>query len=124
LDDFNTARQNVAAFYFEHLKGIKEIELPYLSKHSTHIYNQFTIKVSNNKRDNLKQYLEKNEVPSMVYYPIPLHLQPAFSGLRYTSGRLPITEKLCSEVLSLPMHTELSEEQLQFICSKMVEFFN
>jgi dTDP-4-amino-4,6-dideoxygalactose transaminase len=124
LDEYNASRQKAAAFFIDHLKDLKEVELPYLSKNSTHIYNQFTIKVKNNKRDQLKLHLDKNEIPAMIYYPLPLHLQPAFSSFGYKDAMLPLTEKLCDEVLSLPMHTELSTEQLQYISSKVIEFFN
>ena len=68
----------------------------------------------------LKQYLLEKSIPSMIYYPVPAHLQPAYKYLNYKEGDFPVTERLCQEVLSLPMHTELSESQLQYICQTIV----
>jgi UDP-2-acetamido-2-deoxy-ribo-hexuluronate aminotransferase len=124
LEEFNNARLASAAYYDNAFNSIKQIEIPYRSKLANHIFNQYTIKVKAEKRDQLKEYLEKNNVPSMIYYPLPLHLQPAFNSLSFKKDSLQITEKLCGQVLSLPMHTELSEEQLSFICSKVKEFFS
>ena len=98
------------------------IELPSSAPHSSHTYHQFTVKVKNGKRDALKQFLSDHEIPSMVYYPVPAHLQPAYRHLSNKEGDFPISERSCREVLSLPMHTELSEEQLQYICQTIKNF--
>jgi len=123
LNAYNTARQNAAAFYDASLNDLPALSVPARAPWSDHIFHQYTLKVSDNKRDKLKEYLEKKGIPSMIYYPVPLHLQKAYSWLGYRQGEFPVTEKLCSVVLSLPMHTELDEEQLQYISSAIREFF-
>jgi UDP-2-acetamido-2-deoxy-ribo-hexuluronate aminotransferase len=111
-----------AKAYRQALSGISDLELPALSSYATHSYNQFTLKVRNGQRDALKQSLADAGIPSMVYYPKPLHLQPAFAFLGYASGLLPVSESLCHEVLSLPIHPELSEEQVAYIAEKITLF--
>lgn len=123
LNAYNTARLNAAAFYDASLNDLPTLSVPARAPWSNHIFHQYTLKVSDNKRDKLKEYLEKKGIPSMIYYPVPLHLQKAYSWLGYRQGEFPVTEKLCSIVLSLPMHTELDEEQLQYISSAIREFF-
>jgi len=123
LNAYNTARQNAAAFYDAALNSLSALSVPARAPWSSHIFHQYTLKVSENQRDKLKEYLEKKGIPSMIYYPVPLHLQKAYSWLGYRQGEFPVTEKLCSVVLSLPMHTELDEEQLQYISSAIREFF-
>ena len=120
LDGFLAARKSAAKFYFEALKDIGWIELPDIKENTTHTFHQFTLKVKDGKRDALKQYLMEKSIPSMIYYPVPAHLQPAYQYLNYKDGDFPVTERLCREVLSLPMHTELSEGQLQYICETIV----
>jgi UDP-2-acetamido-2-deoxy-ribo-hexuluronate aminotransferase len=122
LNQYNQSRQKAAEYYQNALKGIKEIIIPEQSKFSTHIYHQYTLRISNGKRDALKQHLESNGIPIMIYYPVPLHLQKVFGNLNYKTGNLPISEQLCSEVLSLPMHTELSDDQLEFITTEIKNF--
>ena len=94
--------------------------MPKNAPHSTHTYHQFTIRVKNGKRDALKQFLSDKGIPTTIYYPIPAHLQPAYASLNFREGDFPIAERLCQEALSLPMHTEMSEEQLQYICETIV----
>jgi dTDP-4-amino-4,6-dideoxygalactose transaminase len=122
LDEYNAARQKAAAFYDQALKGLDFVETPSYSNSSTHIFHQYTLKVKNGKRDQLKKYLEENNIPSMIYYPVPLHLQKAFKYLGLKEGDFPVSEALCKEVLSLPMHTELDNEQLNYICEKVISF--
>lgn len=125
LDDYNKARQNAAKFYDEHLSAIPGISIPMKTSFSTHIYHQYTVLVDAKiSRDDLKSYLASKGIPSMIYYPIPLHKQKAFTYLGYDNVTLPVTEKLCEKVLSLPMHTELEEEQLGYICQSVNEFVN
>lgn len=123
LDKYIAERRKVAEFYNKELEDIKQIIVPKQQCHSTHTYNQYTIKVLDGKRDNLKQYLFENGVSSQVYYPIPLHKQQAFSSLARSGNEMTNAERLCGEVLSLPMHTELSVEQLQYIVSQIKTFF-
>jgi UDP-2-acetamido-2-deoxy-ribo-hexuluronate aminotransferase len=122
LNDSLEKRAHWANRYFAFLTGVDTIELPKTAANTSHSYNQFTLKVKNGKRDALKEFLTEAGIPSMIYYPKPLHLQPAFSFLGYQKGSLPISEKLCEEVLSLPIHPELDEEQVQFIASKIIAF--
>ncbi len=121
LDDFIAARGFAAQYYYEALKGLDWIELPVIKENTTHTFHQFTLRVKEGKRDALKQYLAEKGIPSMIYYPVPAHLQPAYQYLDYKEGDFPVAEQLCREVLSLPMHTELSENQLQYICKTIVD---
>ncbi len=124
LNEYNLARQKVAEFYDNALGELPGISIPARVSHSDHIFHQYTIRVSGNKRDALKQYLEKASIPAMIYYPLPLHVQKAYSDLGYKKGDFPHAEKACNEVLSLPMHTELDNDQLQFISERIIEFVN
>ena len=120
LDEFITARRNAATYYYKALSEVDWLELPAKVPYSTHTFHQFTLKVKNGKRDAVKSHLAKNSIPSMIYYPIPAHLQPAYRSLGCQEGDFPVSEQLCKDVLSLPMHTELTEEQLQYICETIV----
>lgn len=122
LDAFITARREAADYYHSALSGLEWLILPKTSPNSTHTYHQFTVTVKNGERDKLKQHLADHGIPTMVYYPVPAHLQPAYASLNYREGDFPIAERLCSEVLSLPMHTELTEEQLEYICHTIKNF--
>lgn len=122
LGEYIAARQKAATFYQQTLCDVDWLELPSSAPHSSHTYHQFTVRVKNGKRDALKQFLSDHGIPSMIYYPVPAHLQPAYRHLSYKEGDFPISERCCREVLSLPMHTELSEEQLQFICQTIKNF--
>lgn len=121
LDQHIGARQKAANFYDEHLAGIGEILLPERVSFSTHTFHQYTLKTG--KRDKLQHFLKEKGIPSMVYYPKPIHLQEAYQFLGHQKGDFPATEKLCKTVLSLPVHTELREEQLNYITKAIKEFF-
>ncbi len=123
LDEYSKARQKAAAWYDEKLGGIKGIQIPERSSFSTHVFHQYTLKVGT-RRDALKKFLEEKGIPSMVYYPVPGHLQKAFEYLGYRKGDFPVSELLCESVLSLPLHTELEEEQLRYITDAISEFIN
>ena len=122
LPEYEDKRNKAATFYDQALKKIPGIEIPFRSKQSTHGFHQYTLKAS--KRDSLKEYLERKGVPSMIYYPIPLHLQKAYRQEKLQEGSFPIAEKLSKEVISLPIHTEMKEEELEFICQSIKEFYN
>ena len=124
LDKYNLERQKAADFYNGAFNNIKNINIPLKSDFSTHIYHQYTIKILNGTRNELQSFLEKNGIPSMIYYPVSLHVQNAYSDSGYKKGDFPISEMVCEQVLSLPMHTELEEEQLKFITEKVIEFLN
>lgn len=121
FDQHIQARQQAAAFYDEHLQGVADIEIPERVKYSTHTFHQYTIRTQ--KRDELQQFLKTKEVPSMVYYPGAVHLQDAYKFLGYKKGDFPVSEKLAETVLSLPMHTELTEDQLEYIVESIKSFF-
>ena len=123
LDDFNSRRQRAAAYYTEALKGIDHLLTPEVSGHSDHIFHQYTIRVKGGLRDSLQQYLRQNGVPSMIYYPVPLHHQEVFKALTSREEELPESEDAANEVLSLPMHTELTIEQLEHITQTIKQFF-
>lgn len=115
------ARQNAALWYDEHLKEIEEIKLPERIDYSTHTFHQYTIQTD--KRNELQQFLLKRGIPSMVYYPGVIHLQEGYRFLGYRKGDFPVSEKLTERVLSLPMHTELTTDQLEIITDSVKEFF-
>ena len=123
LDQYVKARQVAAAFYDRQLADIQELSIPARVTYSTHSFHQYTITVPG-KRSELQQFLHSKGIPSMIYYPLPLHLQEAYQYLGYKKGDFPVSEELSEQVLSLPMHTELTEEQLLFITSAIREFFS
>ena len=123
LDEYAAARQKAAAFYDEAFKNIEELQTPTREKNSTHVFHQYTLRVKNGERDALQKHLENAGVPAMIYYPVPLYRQEAFAEYVAPGFRLPTTEKLCDEVLSLPIHTELHEEVLGKITVEVKNFF-
>ena len=123
LDEYCDARRKVADFYDEKFAEIEELETPFRAKNSTHVFHQYTLQVKNGKRDEFNEYLKSFEIPTMIYYPVPLYKQKAFAESVEPNFSLPTTEKLCEEVISLPMHTEMETEQLEFITEKVKDFF-
>lgn len=123
LDDYSKRRQQVADYYNKTLANIQGLELPELVDYSTHVFNQYTVKVEKG-RDDFKQYLGGEGIPTMIYYPVPLHLQKAFRRPGYGEGSFPVTERLSKVVISLPIHTEIPEEQLEFICERIKHYFS
>ena len=121
LDDYAQARNQVAAFYDQAFANHPKIKIPVRAKNSTHVFHQYTMQLIEVDRTLLREKLTEKGIPSMVYYPIPLHHQKAFASERHKSGDFPVTEKLCSTVLSLPMHTELDTETLKYICDNFLE---
>jgi len=124
LDDFIKARQQAAVYYNEQLQELSDyIILPAVAHYSTHVYHQYTICVKEGKRENLKQFLLEKHIPSMVYYPLPLHHQKAFKDIIRIGSDLNQSEQLSQSVLSLPMHTELNKEQQDYIAGSIKQFF-
>ena len=119
LDRYTEARQQAAARYDELLKDVAGIILPKRTENSTHVFHQYTIRVLNHRRDALKAYLAEQGIPSMIYYPVPLHLQKAYIQEGKGIGTFPVAERLSEEVLSLPMHTELTLEMQEFIAERI-----
>lgn len=122
LNEYSSARQSVAAAYDEAFKDIEDIQTPHRQHNSTHVFHQYTMKIANGKRDMLKQYLSDRNVPSMVYYPIPLYNQDAFKAY-YKGEKLSATEELCASVISLPIHTEMNSETQNYIINAVKSFF-
>ena len=121
LDEYIAARQRAAAYYDKALAGNPHVLTPARQAHSTHVYHQYTLRLVGVDRDKVREALAEREIPSMVYYPVPLHLQKAYQDPRYKAGDFPVAERLAACVLSLPMHTELSDEQLLAITSAVGE---
>jgi len=122
LDEYIQRRQAAATYYDQHIYESEIILKPLRVLNSAHTFHQYTIRVKNNKRDELKEILAQKQIPSMVYYPVPLHLQKAYKHYGYKEGEFPISEKAAKEILSLPMHTELDFEQLEYICNCLNDF--
>ncbi len=125
LEKYHQSRQAVAGYYDLAFQNCKNIKIPARTSNSTHIFHQYTLVTGTNiNRDDLKKYLHENGIPSMIYYPVPLHLQKAYLYLGYKEGDFPVTESLCKSVISLPMHTELSEEELKYISTTVLQFMS
>ena len=116
------ARRAAAAKYDEAFAQIDQITTPKRADNSTHVFHQYTLRISEG-RDELKAYLDELGVPAMIYYPVPLHMQKAYQDPRYKEGDFPTTEQLSREVISLPMHTELDDEQIDFITAAVCNYF-
>ncbi|MDX2072142.1 MAG: DegT/DnrJ/EryC1/StrS family aminotransferase [Haliscomenobacter sp.] len=121
LDEYATARQAAANFYDKAFAGLDWIQTPVRHPKSTHVFHQYTLLVKNGQRDALQTHLQQKGVPTMIYYPVPLYEQDAFRPFTDLQ-HLPVTEQLCREVLSLPIHTELDPEQLNYIVESVKGF--
>lgn len=121
LDAYITARQQAAAYYDKAFANHPKILVPGHQKNSTHVFHQYTLRVVGYDRDRLREQLSERGIPAMIYYPVPLHQQKAYLDSRYKDGDFPVAERLAGCVLSLPMHTELDEEQLNYITSNILE---
>jgi UDP-2-acetamido-2-deoxy-ribo-hexuluronate aminotransferase len=123
LDSFAEARRKAADYYDAAFADMEQIITPKRNDYSKHVFHQYTLKVPADLRDALKDYLDRHKVPNMIYYPVPLQDQKAFKHYYPKGLELPVTEDLCKRVISLPMHTELTEAQLGFISEKVLGFF-
>ncbi len=124
LDDYSAARNRMADYYDKNLVAIAEIQIPKRAGNSTHVFHQYTLKVKNGKRDGLQKYLAEKNIPSMIYYPLPLYKQEAFLQYVDEGFSLPVTEQLCKEVISLPVHTEFDQGVLDVIITEIKNYFN
>jgi len=122
LDGYTQKRNEVASHYDKHLANVHYIETPFRSRNSTHVFHQYTVKTKDIDRDHFKKYLSEKNVPSMIYYHIPLHLQKAYRQVGFEEGSFPVTEELSKTVLSLPIHTEMTEDELSYICQVIKEY--
>lgn len=120
LDEYIASRRRAAAYYDKAFANNPHLLIPGHEPHSTHVYHQYTLRLIDVDRDNLKAQLQEAGIPAMVYYPVPLHLQKAYQDPRYKAGDFPVAERLASCVLSLPMHTELDDEQLAYITENVL----
>ena len=124
LDDYATARNKAADYYDKAFANEPRLKTPVRAKNSTHVFHQYTLVAEGINREGLIKHLASVGVPAMVYYPVPMHLQKAYTDPRYKEGDFPVTEYLSNNVFSLPMHTELDDEQLEFITSSVLEFLH
>jgi len=130
LDSYNQARRNAARKYNAALKDVPQITLPKTVNNcegicdtcDCHVFHQYTLKLENVDRDALVKYLNSHDIPCGVYYPIPLHAQKAYQDSRYNEADFKVTNQLVKQVISLPMHTELEDDQIKFITDKIKEF--
>ncbi len=123
LDTYSQARNAMALFYDKAFLDIDELQVPERQSNSTHVFHQYTLKVKNGRRNELQQYLSEKGIPSMIYYPLPLYKQEAFQQFVSKDFKLDISEELCNEVLSLPIHTEMNRDNMNFVCDSIQSFF-
>ena len=116
LDDYNKSRNDAASKYNERLKNHSDIVTPFSTgEYDSHVFHQYTLRILNGKRDKLAKYLNERDIPFGIYYPVPLHLQKAYKSDRYKESYFKVTNKVVQQVISLPMHTELADDQIDFI---------
>lgn len=124
LDAYIDARRKAADYYDKAFAGHPKITTPFRAPYSKHVFHQYTLILEGTNRDGLNQFLAENNIPSMIYYPVPAHRQQMFAAFGGSNFILETTDWLTERVISLPMHTELDDEQLHFITSKVLEFVN
>ena len=123
LDNYIDARRDVASAYDAAFAQIPGVEIPFRAADSRHVFHQYTLKLTTHSREALQAQLLAAGIPSMIYYPIPAHRQKMFSGFQLDALQLPLTEALCEQVISLPIHTEMDEQQLEYIIAHVLSFF-
>ena len=121
LNEYIAARQTAADYYDRAFAGNPHVLIPARSNNSTHVFHQYTLRLIDVDRDALRNALAEAGIPAMIYYPVPLHMQKAYQDSRYQAGAFPVAERLADCVLSLPMHTELDEEQLAYITEHVLQ---
>lgn len=124
LDEYNKARKQVAAFYNQAFAGNEKITTPFVASYSDHVYHQYTLILNDVDRDGLSAYLAEQKIPSMIYYPVPGHRQKMFGSLGLTPQNMETTNWLTERVISLPVHTEMDEEQLTYITGHVLKYVN
>lgn len=122
LDEYISARRKAADFYDQAFAGNNKIVTPFRDSNNKHVFHQYTLVLNEVDRDALSQFLTENGIPNMIYYPVPAHKQKMFDAFGGIGYDLPVTDWLTERVISLPIHTELDEEQQQFIAGKVLEF--
>lgn len=121
LESWSEARRANADYYYKNLEDVKGVKLPYISPKCTSIYNQFTLQAEN--RDELLKHLQANDIGCAVYYPLPLHLQECFAELGYKEGDMPVSEEMAKKVISIPIYSELTNVQQDYVIEKIKEFY-
>ncbi len=124
LNEYADARRKVAAAYNAAFAEIPQLKTPVVAQNSTHVYHQYTLNTSSINRNEFKAFLEEKSIPSMIYYPVPVHLQNGLKSHGYKADDLTVTEDLMKTVISLPIHTEMDDEQLNYIINSVKDFFN
>lgn len=124
LDEYIAARQKAAVYYNTAFAGNHRITTPFTASYTNHVFHQYTVILKDINRDELNAYLAEHNIPSMIYYPVPAHRQKMFDAFGGAAFHLPTTDWLTERVISLPIHTELDEEQLSFITKKILEYIN
>lgn len=124
LDEYCAARNKAADYYNKAFADNPHLITPVKFERSTHVFHQYTLLTKGIDRNGLQEHLQSKGIPAPIYYPVPLHMQKAYIDPRYKEGDFPVTEMLSDSVISLPMHTELDEEQLEFITASVLEFVN
>jgi dTDP-4-amino-4,6-dideoxygalactose transaminase len=122
LDEYAAARRKAADAYDRAFANNPKLQVPVRSPLSTHVFHQYTLVTKDVNRDKLLEHLQARNIPCAVYYPVPMHMQKAYLDPRYKEGDLPVTEQLSRSVISLPMHTELDEEQIRYITEAVLEY--
>ena len=123
LDEYIASRQKAAAYYDEFFSTMNNVHIPARDANSTHVFHQYTLVFDEVDQFALQQHLSSKGVPAMIYYPVPLHSQKAYGAENYNDSDFPVTNSLCKTVISLPMHTELNDEQLAYICQSVKAYF-
>ncbi|MFM8597138.1 MAG: DegT/DnrJ/EryC1/StrS family aminotransferase [Flavobacteriales bacterium] len=123
LDNYIDARRAVAEAYDAAFAQVSGLSIPFRAPDSKHVFHQYTLRVANGQRAALQAHLKAMDIPTMIYYPIPAHQQQMFASFGVQDLRLPLTEQLCTEVLSLPIHTEMEAAQQQYIIDSVLSFF-
>lgn len=124
LNQYAANRNKAADYYDNFFKNFPNVTTPVRAKNSTHVFHQYTLKIAGINQFEMQEFLSKKGVPAMIYYPVPIHTQKAYEPERFNHADFPVTNELCKTVISLPMHTELSDEQLNFICEAVKEYLN
>lgn len=124
LDQYIKARQKAAEYYDQAFQGHPKLRIPFRAHYSSHVFHQYTLITEGINRNELIRFLAERKIPAMVYYPVPIHLQKAYSNYSFHRDQLKVTEWLSERVISLPMHTELDQEQMDYIISSVLEFVN
>ena len=124
LEDYSASRNKMAEEYDRHFSKINELSIPKRQYNSTHVFHQYTLKVKSELRSELIDYLQSSNIPVMIYYPLPLYKQEAFSNYVVDDFYIKNVEELCTTVFSLPIHTEIENSSQEFIIQKVEDFFN